>query len=70
MPVVPFISLDTMELAAWNVQRGSTNRFMVTAHNVSIERRIMDIPTLSRLRREGDALDMLDVSIDLVATIL
>lgn len=64
-----FVPLESIELAAWNVQRAACNRMMITAHNTTIERRIYDIPSLSKMRREGDASKLLEVADILISTI-
>ena len=66
---VPFVPLDSIDLAAWNVGRGACGRMMVDAYNVTIERRKYDIPTLSMMRREGDATNALEVLDVLISTI-
>ena len=67
--IMPFVSLDSIDLAAWNVGSGRAGCMMVDAHNTMIERRMYDIPTLSSMRREGDSIAMLDVLPALISTI-
>ncbi len=56
---VPFVPIESMELAAWNVQRGACATCVVVAHNTTVERRMWDIPSLSNGQRSTDVLDAL-----------